>query len=45
MSQEFEQKDDTYWHNKEDTLDNLGRHEDALECYDKALEINPEEAV
>jgi len=29
------------WNNKGGALDNLGRHREAIECYDKALDINP----
>ncbi|MCK5561480.1 MAG: tetratricopeptide repeat protein, partial [Thermoplasmata archaeon] len=29
------------WHNKGFTLSELGRIEKALECYNRALEINP----
>jgi tetratricopeptide (TPR) repeat protein len=29
------------WHNKGLSLNNLGRHNEAITCYDKALEINP----
>lgn len=29
------------WNNKGIALDDLGRKEEAIKCYDKALEINP----
>ena len=31
------------WQNKGQALDNIGREEEALECYNKALEINPDD--
>ena len=33
--------DAAQWSNKGTSLDNLGRHQDALACYDRAIEINP----
>ncbi len=30
------------WKNKADNLDGAGRHEAAIECYNKALELNPQ---
>ncbi len=29
------------WLNKGNALDNSGKHEEAIKCYEKALEINP----
>ena len=29
------------WNNKGIALDDLGKHEEAIKCYDKALELNP----
>ena len=33
--------DAAQWSNKGMSLNNLGRHQDALACYDRAIEINP----
>jgi len=33
------------WHNKGIALANLGRHEEALTAFDKAIEIDPKLAV
>ena len=30
------------WNNKGNSLGRLGRHEEAIQCFDKALEINPQ---
>ena len=37
-------KDDDYvaWNNKGYALAELGQHEEAIECYDKAIRIDPE---
>ncbi len=32
-----------FWKNKGVSLDELGRHEEAISCYDKALEIDPQD--
>jgi tetratricopeptide (TPR) repeat protein len=32
------------WYNKGVALDHVERHEEAIECFDKALEINPKDA-
>jgi tetratricopeptide (TPR) repeat protein len=37
--------DATAWNNKGMSLDNLGKHKEAIACYDKALEINPDDAT
>jgi len=35
-------KDADAWYNKGKALQNLGRYEEAIRCYDKVIEINPE---
>ena len=38
-------KDDDYvaWNNKGYALAELGQHEEAIECYDKVIRIDPED--
>ncbi|RIE07131.1 tetratricopeptide repeat protein, partial [Candidatus Cryosericum odellii] len=33
------------WSNKGASLDSLGRHEEAIVCYDEALRLDPRDAV
>ena len=32
------------WYSKGDVLNRLGRYEDAIRCYDKALKLDPQDA-
>ncbi|MFP3206731.1 MAG: tetratricopeptide repeat protein, partial [Hydrogenobaculum sp.] len=34
-----------YWNNKGDALRNLKRYEEALQCYDKAIQLEPNNAL
>jgi len=38
-------KDAVAWHNKGLALYDLGRYEEAIRCYDKVLEIDPEDCA
>ena len=38
-------KDAVAWNNKGLALADLGRYEEAIICYDKALEIDPEDCA
>jgi len=42
---ELDPKDAVAWHNRGLALDELGRYEEAIRCYDTALGINPEDAI
>ena len=42
---ELDPKDAVAWHNRGLALDELGRYEVAIRCYDTALGINPEDAI
>ena len=42
---ELDPEDRVHWKNKGIALDDLGRYEDALQAYDKALELNPSDSV
>lgn len=39
------ENNDDFWNNKGASLYALGRHEDAINCFDKAIEINPHGAA
>ena len=41
---EVEQRTAAFWTNKGAALDALGRHEEAINCFDKALAIDPRDA-
>jgi tetratricopeptide (TPR) repeat protein len=40
---EFKPDDDTAWNNRGNALRNLGRYEDAIASFDKALEFKPDD--
>jgi tetratricopeptide (TPR) repeat protein len=41
---QLEERSAAFWANKGGALDALGRHEEAIHCFDKALELDPEDA-
>jgi tetratricopeptide (TPR) repeat protein len=44
VNSETARKDSGAWSNKGNSLSRLGRFDEAIECYDKALKINPQNA-
>ena len=40
----FSERFTEVWNNKGNALDNLGKYEEAIQCFDKVLELDPNNA-